>query len=86
MRATRLFANRAFCDGCGFGVDFEAKKVFLGADWWKARIEAAMGDLDFEVCWKADLDSCGNLVARRAGPWRTVIVNDIVLSEISARC
>jgi hypothetical protein len=44
---------------------------------WKLRAEAALR--------KAVFESSGSLCARRAGPWRTVRVNDIVVRSVVDR-
>jgi hypothetical protein len=50
----------------------DVKKLAVGLDWtWKLRTDA--------VLRKAVFDSSGSLCASRAGPWRKVIVKDIVV-------
>jgi phenylacetate-coenzyme A ligase PaaK-like adenylate-forming protein len=60
-------------------LDRDVKNVFLGADWWKVRMAERV--LDLEGCWKA-FASWGSRDTMRAGPWRTVIVNDMVVDAI----
>ncbi len=56
-------------------VALDVKKVEgLVAGWWKARIDAELRS--------DDLAASDNLVARRAGPWRTVTVNAIVSVDV----
>lgn len=53
----------------------DVKKVEgLVADLWNARMGAEIRS--------EDLATAGSLVARPAGPWRTIIVNDILRVDV----